>query len=100
MSPYGCDRAVCAQQAWSNQFNLTLSKEQTSIVFYSHEIILLLSNVLKEPKFHISECIKVSQSLYKKDESMKGLFNVCFTYKSLNNPSFFTDAQETDPGEV
>lgn len=31
---------------------------------------------------------------------MKGLFNVCFTYQSLNNPSFLTDAQEIDPGEV
>lgn len=45
---------------------LDTSKGKTPVVFYSHEIILLLSNVLKEPKFQISECRKVSQSLYKK----------------------------------
>lgn len=31
---------------------------------------------------------------------MKGSSNDCFTYKSLNNPAFLTDAQETNPGDV
>lgn len=56
--------------------------------FCSHEIILLVSNILKEPKFPMSECIKVSQFLYKR---MKRLSNDCFTCKSLNNPTFLID---------
>lgn len=31
---------------------------------------------------------------------MKGSSNDCFTYKSLNNPPFLIDAQETNPGDI
>lgn len=64
-----------AQWAWQGHVHTSLVKsvqldtlkgKKNSIEFYSRGIIVLLSNVLKEPKFQISECIKVSQPLYER----------------------------------
>lgn len=63
------------------QISLTphLERNKSYVEFCSHEIILLLSKVLKEPKFQMSECTKVSLSLMY--EKVEGSSNDCFTYK-------------------
>lgn len=62
--PCGCDRAAYARKPGQIGLTWHFKKEKSCIEFYSQEITLFLSDALKEPKFQLLECIRVSPSLY------------------------------------